>query len=183
MTETRRTFECPIDEIAAYIDGELDAARELELDAHFVSCRLCQTDLNRQKQFLCSLESSLKQERDLELPANFTKVVVANAESTVSGLRRPRERFNAIFICTALGLFGLFALGADTRIIGAVIEQVAIIGAFLGRIVYSISVGIVVILRSIAAPLPGESIVGAALFAMCLFLLIVSLGVLRLRRA
>jgi hypothetical protein len=184
MIEARATtFECPTDEIAAYIDGELSAARELELDLHFAACSPCQRSLNEQKQFLCRLESSLKQDRDLELPPDFAKVVVVNAESTVSGLRRPRERFNALFICVALGLFGLFALGADTRVIRAVIDQVGIVGAFFGRIIYSVSVGIVVILRSIAAPLPGETILGAALFAMCLFLLVVSLGVLRLRRA
>lgn len=186
MTDAKlTTFECPIDEIAAYIDGELDRGREGELEEHFAACGGCVSELNRQKQFLCSLESSLKHEGNLPLPPNFAKLVAVNAESTVSGLRRPRERFNAIFICAALALFGLFALGADgSRVLTAVVEQIAIIGAFLGRLVYSISVGVVVILRSVAAPLPGETIAGAAVFAMSLFLLmLVSLGMRRLRRA
>src|SRR5438445_5520441 len=106
-----RVFECPTDEIAAYIDGEMDAAREFELETHLAACEICSLELNQQKQFLASLNSSLKHEGDLELPANFTKLIVANAESTVSGLRRPRERFNAMFICAGLFLFALFALG------------------------------------------------------------------------
>src|SRR5664279_3152743 len=115
-------FECPSDEIASYIDGELDLTRELELDAHFRECSICTDELNQQKQFVCSLDLSLKHERELELPANFTKTIVANAESTVSGLRRPRERFNAIFICAGLFLFVLFALGTNT---GSYFEEVS----------------------------------------------------------
>src|SRR2546421_46883 len=113
---------CPLDEIASYIDGELDAPREMELDAHFSQCAACSDELNLQKQFLCSLESSLKHESELELPPNFTKQIVANAESTVSGLRRPRERFNALFICAGLMLFILFALGPDA---GRVIDGIS----------------------------------------------------------
>ena len=119
MTEQMniRGFECPSEEIAAYIDGEIELVRESELDVHFAACPICSDELNQQKEFLCRLNSSLKQEGDLELPANFTKLIVVNAESTVSGLRRPRERFNAIFICAGLFLFVLFALGTGVEIL------------------------------------------------------------------
>src|SRR2546423_3864915 len=95
-------FECPTDEIAAFIDGEMDPVREFELETHLALCEICSLELNQQKQFLCGLSSSLKHEDEIELPANFAKLIVANAESTVTGLRRPRERFNAIFICAGL---------------------------------------------------------------------------------
>src|SRR5436190_12740079 len=104
---------CPIDEISAYIDGELDAAREFEMDLHFAGCQTCACELNEQKNFLRNLDVSLGHDREVELPPNFTKLIVANAESTVSGLRRPRERFNALFICSGLLLFVLFATGAE----------------------------------------------------------------------
>lgn len=149
-----RAFECPTDDIAAYIDGELDAVREFELEAHFVTCESCSQELNQQKQFLCGLNSSLKHEGDLELPVNFTRLIVANAESTVSGLRRPRERFNAIFICAGLFLFILFALGTDAAKlfdgVAGIFDQIAAVGGFFVRLVYSIFIGVAIILRSLA---------------------------------
>ena len=189
MTDRRNTtWTCPADEIAAYIDGEIGEARELELETHFAVCEVCMLELNQQKQFLCSLNSSLKQEGDLELPANFAKLIVANAESTVSGLRVERERYNALFICAALALFGLFALGADAgRMFGlasGVVEQIAAVGGFFGRLVYSIFVGVAVILRSIAAPFDTNvSLVVAFGSVLAASLMLVSRELLRFRRA
>lgn len=147
---------CPSFEIAAYLDGELDAHRESELDSHFTSCTACLTELNHQKNFLNQLNSRLSNENDFELPKDFTRQIVANAESSVAGLRRPRERFNAIFIITAFLLFVLFAMGAEAGNVLAgltsALEQSAAVGGFFGRIVYSFFVGVVVVLRTLAAP-------------------------------
>ena len=146
---------CSTEEIAAYIDGELEKAREAEMDAHFSSCKTCAFELNEQKRFLRDLETSLNFGEPIELPANFTRVIVANAESNVSGLRRPGERYNALFICAGLMLFVLFALGPEaSRVIagaGQIFEQMAIVGGFFGHLVYSVFLGIVIIIRSIAA--------------------------------
>ena len=156
MTEAANigVCECPTHEISAYIDGELDLVRALEMDAHFAVCQSCNIDLNLQKQFLCGLNASLKQERDIELPKNFTKLVVANAESTVSGVRRPREFYNAVFICTGLALFVLFALGADAgKMLAGIfgfLDQTATVGGIFGHLVYSVFLGIVIVLRSFA---------------------------------
>lgn len=138
---------CPVDEIAAYIDGELAASREMELDLHFAGCSSCNQELNQQKQFLQSLELSLKEEA-VELPPDFAKIVVANAESNVSGLRRPRERYNAIFISAALGLFVLFALGAQA---GVLVDQVTAVGSFFGHLIYSFFIGLTIIARNLAS--------------------------------
>jgi hypothetical protein len=54
-------------------------------------CSVCADDLNLQKSFLNALDSSLDEETEIRLPKNFTKTVVANAESRVSGLRHPHE--------------------------------------------------------------------------------------------
>ncbi len=149
------TRACPANEISAYIDAELSPARELEIEAHFVVCGECAEELNLQKQFLCGLNSSMKHEGEVDLPADFARHIVANAESTVAGLRRPRERYNAIFICTAMLLFGLFALGADAgRVfngVGVAFEQVSAVGGFFARVVYSIFLGFAIIIRSLAA--------------------------------
>jgi anti-sigma factor RsiW len=162
---------CPSYEIAAYIDGELDTAHEIELDMHFASCSICTDELNHQKHFLCTLNSSLRNEHEIDLPKDFTKQIVANAESHVVGLRGSRERFNAIFIIAALLLFVLFALGADAGSLFSAVktfaEQVTAVGMFLGRLIYSFFVGIIIILRTFAAPFQGGLIVGA-LF-VCIF--------------
>ncbi|MBK8464545.1 MAG: zf-HC2 domain-containing protein [Chloracidobacterium sp.] len=181
-------FECPLDEIAAYIDGELTFTREIELDAHFAACEACSEELNQQKQFLCELDAGLKGEDVIALPADFTKTIVANAESTVAGLRRPRERFNALFICAGLFLFALFALGSDAGKIfnglAVAAEQVAAVGSFFGHLVYSIFLGLAIVVRSFAVQFRFDLVIGliltAAIFA-CLML--ASRRALRLLRA
>ena len=154
-SEAQLKFTCPTDEITAYIDAEISPARELEIEAHFAVCGECAEELNLQKQFLWGLNSSMKHEGEIDLPADFARHIVANAESTVAGLRRPRERYNAIFICTAMLLFGLFALGADAgRVfsgVGVAFEQVSAVGGFFARVVYSIFLGFAIIIRSLAA--------------------------------
>ncbi|MFT3744714.1 MAG: zf-HC2 domain-containing protein [Pyrinomonadaceae bacterium] len=180
--------QCPTHEISAYIDGELDLVRELELESHFASCELCSEELNQQKQFLCSLNSSLKQEREIELPKDFTKHIVANAESNVSGLRGSRERYNAMFICAALFLFVLFAMGAEAdkmfqSAYGFLGQSAAVLG-FFGHLVYSLFVGVVIVVRSFASQFRLDVVVVMAVagfFAAALML--VSRKVLSMRRA
>jgi hypothetical protein len=178
---------CPTEEIAAYIDGELDAAREIELEAHFSECTVCSFELNEQKRFLRDLDASLNCEEPLDLPVNFTKVIVTNAESSVSGLRRSNERYNALFICAGLTIFVLFALGPEaSRVIAAVgqiLEQIAIVGGFFGHIVYSVFLGVVIILRSMAAQTSFDLVFTLAMCVIIIFsLTAVSKRVLRMRR-
>jgi len=181
-------IKCPTDEIAAYVDGELDAALEMQMDLHFASCKACASELNHQKEFLRNLDLSLACERELELPENFVKQVVANAESTVSGLRRPRERFNALFICAGLGLFVLFAMGTDA---GALLDktadalgQTAAIGGIFGHMVYSLFIGIAIVVRSIAGQAQvGVLAVGAMALVIGVFSLYISRRVLRTLKA
>jgi anti-sigma factor RsiW len=160
---------CSPDEIAAYIDGELDPAREVEMDAHFALCGDCGRQLNQQKQFLCSLSSALGNENEVDLPPGFTKLIVANAESNVSGLRRPTEVYNAVFICAGLALFVLFALGSETvgffeRVL-TFLDQIGAVGGFFGRIVYSLFLGASIIVRSLASQIRLDGVMTAALVA------------------
>ena len=167
--------DCQTFDIAAYVDGELTPSRELEMDAHFAECGACLFELNEQKRFLRELESSLHDERAVELPANFTKLVVTNAESSVSGLRRPGERYNALFICVSLSLFVLFASGADSeRVIAGIAQiadQAAAVAAFFGHLIYSLFLGIVIILRTIGSQGSVESISILALFSVSILIL------------
>ena len=181
-------LKCPSVEIAAYIDGELTPKRELELDSHFMECSICADELNQQKQFLCELDLSLKHVGDIDLPADFTKTIVANAESTVSGLRRPREQFNAIFICAGLLLFVLFASGADAgrmlRGVPILFDQVMAVGSFFGHLIYSVFIGISIVVRSFAAQFRYDLAIAVVLTAAsAAALMFISRRVLRMRRA
>ena len=150
IENTASTKLCPSADISSYIDGELDRERESELDAHLLCCSVCSVELNRQKQFLCCLDVSLKGEGEIVLPPNFAKRIVVNAESNVSGLRRPAEFFNAVFICTAILLFILFASGPETLRINNVIDQFIAVGSFCAHLFYDLFLGVAVVIRGFA---------------------------------
>lgn len=153
VPRTSEIAACPRDEIASYIDGELSPAEEAAFDKHLTECGDCRTELKHQKAFLFALNASLESEDDIPLPKDFTRTIVANAESRVSGLRRPREQFTAIFICAALFIFALFALGGEAEIvwvaIGSVVEKIAAVGSFVLRLVFHVSYSIAVVARSL----------------------------------
>lgn len=180
-------IDCPIDEIAAYIDGESKPVRELELDVHFANCRKCSFELNQQKQFLCSLNSSLNQEKSFELPKNFTAVIVAKAESTVSGVRRPTELYNAIFICAGLSLFALFALGSEAGAVFAgaftFFDQIAVVAGFLLYLIYSVFLGFVVVIRSVGTHFRFDVVLMIAIVSIfALLLMLISRKIMGMRR-
>ena len=150
----KKNDECPRAEIVAYIDGELSPREELELEKHFAVCTSCVEELNEQKKLLQALDFGLEDEKEFELPADFTKIVVANAESNVSGLRQPNERFNALLICSALIFLVFLGLGRETngifQPIGKLFEQIWTIGGFVVHLMYDVAVGTVIILRSLS---------------------------------
>ncbi len=153
VPRTSEIAACPRDDISSYIDDELSPAEEAAFDKHLAECADCRTELKHQKAFLFELNASLESEDDIPLPKDFTRTIVANAESRVSGLRRPREQFTAIFICAALFFFALFALGGDPNTawnaFGSVAEKVLAVGAFMLRLVFNVSLSIAVVTRSL----------------------------------
>ncbi|MBA3632202.1 MAG: zf-HC2 domain-containing protein [Acidobacteria bacterium] len=170
---------CPQNEIAAYIDGELSSREELDLEMHFAVCQNCKAKLNEQKKLLCALDFALENEREVELPENFTKVVVATAESKVSGLRRPQERFKSFFVCAALLLLGVLGLGGDARTVLQTFwkagDQFLAVGGFLFHLIYDFAIGTAIILRSLSHQIVFNSAVlfvffsGFFLFALFTF--------------
>lgn len=144
--------DCPRADLAAYIDGELLPREEIELEAHLADCKVCVCELNEQKKMLSALDFALESEREFRLPTNFTQVVVANAESKVSGLRCRRERFNAVFVIAGLFLLFLIGLGGETKTIVATFlkfgEQILAVGSFAAHLIYNIAVAVSIIARS-----------------------------------
>lgn len=178
--------DCPTLEIAAYADGELANERELEIEAHLAECAECSEELRLQKQFLCSLNSSLSGEFDIDLPANFTERLVTNAESSVIGLRRPSELYSAVFVCAALLLFVLFALGPDANaLIGQIVifgEKIAAVGNFVGHVAYSLLVGFGVVLRTVSGQFQIPAVLLMLAGAVLILSYLVSRSRSRLRR-
>jgi len=141
-------------DLAAYIDGELSPREELELEMHMAVCGECGDELNEQKKLLQALNYALEGEKGIELPANFTRVVVANAESKVSGLRRPQERSKSLFVCAALFLLVLIGLGGETRTVlntfAKFADQFLAISGFVWNLIHNVVVAAAIILRSLS---------------------------------
>ena len=177
-SESKILSTCPSPEISAYIDGELSAQDELRFEMHVARCRTCHDDLNLQKSFLNALDTSLDEVEEIELPSNFTRSVVANAESRVSGLRRPHERKNAALICMALIVFSLFALGSSAEktfvAMAAIADKFFAVAAASLHFMYDIALGSAIVFRSLASSFVFGSTIGVlfllAVFVLSLFL-------------
>jgi len=167
-------------EIAAYIDGELLSREELELEMHLAVCQNCKRELNQQKKLLCALDFALENEREIELPKNFTKIVVATAESKVSGLRRPQERSKALFVCAALFLLVLLGLGGETETVlntfAKFADQFLAVGGFVWNLVYDVAIGTAVVLRSVSSQFIFNSTVALGFAVGFFFLSLVALS-------
>lgn len=173
---------CPSMEITAYIDGELMPHEELALEMHLGECSTCLEELNHQKKFLFALNATLEKEKDLELPDNFTKIIVTSAESRVSGLRGSGERFNAVFICAALILFVLFGLGSEAfGSFSRFFDQSFAVLGFAGHMLYSIVLGAAVILKSLSSQFDSSSAFTFVLFAGVFAFLLVAFSRLMFR--
>jgi hypothetical protein len=171
---------CPRAEIAAYIDGELSPQEELDLEMHFAACPTCAGELNKQKKLLCVLDFALDGKEEIELPENFTKVVVANAESKVNGLRCPRERNRALWVSVALFLLVILGLGAETsktvETLGHLGEQFFIVGGFFVHLIHDVTVATTVILRSLCFQFVFKSAVTAILLGIFFLLSLLALS-------
>ena len=154
-------------EIVAYIDGELLPREEIELESHLAICGECRKDINEQKKLLCVLNFALEDEKEFKLPENFTKIVVANAESKVSGLRRPQERPTALIVCAVLFLLVLLGLGRETEAVFNTLadfaEQFLVVAGFAFHLFYDIALGAAIVFRSVGSHLIYNSTVSLAL--------------------
>lgn len=160
---------CPSPDISAYIDGELSADHELELELHMAACRVCADDLNLQKSFLNALESSLD-EKGIELPCDFTKSVVAHAESRVSGLRQPSERRRAAVVFFGLTVLAGIALGSNVGSVFAALtsiaEKLVAVVVSVGHFCYDLALGSLIVFRSLVAGLIFESGITVAILLL-----------------
>jgi hypothetical protein len=101
---------CPRPEIILFIDGELSVREEELLEFHLLNCNICKNELNEQKQLLRAMNFALNEDKNIELPKDFAKVIAVRAESNVSGLRNKKERKIAFFSVTLMFTFALIGL-------------------------------------------------------------------------
>ena len=108
---------CQLEDVAAYLDGELTGVALDAFEQHVRSCAGCAVELRTQRQLLCTLDVAFNDARSFHLPNNFARVVTAHAENDLTGMRNRRERQRALQLCAVLALVSFGLLGAATRAI------------------------------------------------------------------
>ncbi len=117
MDDLNRPNACELEDVAAYLDGELSGDAFDRFEAHLKSCVHCDDELRAQRQLLCTLDVAFSDSRTFDLPHNFTRIVTARAENDLSGMRNKQEGRRALQLCASLALVSFALLGAATRVI------------------------------------------------------------------
>lgn len=120
MSVTIDQYNCPREDIAAYLDGELAGAALECFEMHIAECSECRIELRSQRQLLCTLEAAFNNSARIDLPENFTQVVAKHAEHNLRGLREKSERRRALQLCLMLASVAFALLGAAS---GALVLQ------------------------------------------------------------
>jgi anti-sigma factor RsiW len=118
--EVSTQANCPGEDIAAYLDGELSGEALEGFEAHVGHCAECAGELRSQRQLLCTLEAAFSSTSRIKLPEDFTRVVAKHAEHNLRGLREKSERRRALQLCALLAGVAFALLGAAS---GALVFQ------------------------------------------------------------
>ena len=170
-----------VEQIAAYIDGDLDASACALLEQHLLECRLCNSELYAQRLFMSELDATLTLAPDLPVPRNFAQIVAARAASDMSGVRDGIEHRRAFRFCLILALasFALLGAAASKAVFFSgrtVANQIFGIFGLLWTTLYDVAVGLTVILRVISGALIPESpFTGLAALLLALGIVLLSL--------
>lgn len=126
MSAINDKLNCQSDQIAAYLDGELDDVVCALLEEHIKQCSTCSAELSEQRLLLCTLDSTFGRSSSLALPTDFARVVAARAESDMSGVRDWREHKLALRLCAGMALAAFALLGvASSRVVLGLARRVA----------------------------------------------------------
>jgi anti-sigma factor RsiW len=99
-------------DVAAYLDGELDDGAAARFEQHTKICAPCATALKEQRRLLCVLDAAFGDaQRQLQLPANFTEIVKARAQSDMRSVRHRSERKRAMLVSAGLAALSFALLG------------------------------------------------------------------------
>ena len=181
---------CQLEDVAAYLDGELTGVAVDRFEHHAKTCETCAQELRLQRQLLCTLDVAFSDSRSFDLPNNFTRVVTARAENDLSAMRNRGERNRALQLCALLALIAFALLGAATRTI--VIDPLRsffrvarvlfdLLGHAASDAAATVAVLIRVIGRAVLNTQPGSRLL--LVFAFLFSLSCLSLLIIRYRRA
>lgn len=146
---------CRSEEIAAYLDGELEDAARAQFEQHSLECASCREQLREQKRLLCTLDFALGHDSALPvLPVDFARVVAAHAQSDMSGVRSRDEHKLAFWLCVMLAsaaatlLIGAAALSESVIApLRAVAKPLVMLIGIFWHTIYNAGAGLVVISR------------------------------------
>ena len=147
---------CERANVAAYLDGELDAAASAFFEGHTKVCASCAVVLAEQRRILCLLDTTLRGaslEKKLTLPKNFAEVVTARAQSDMSGMRRQPEHKCAALLCglliaAAFALLGAATLSTAVAPLVAIVHALASVMGMVGNFCADAGASMAVILRA-----------------------------------
>lgn len=175
-------YICQTENIAAYIDGDLEPGLRSALEEHLEQCAHCAAELQAQRLFMCELDSAFASPFDLAVPANFARVVAVRAESDMRGARDVAEHARALRFCIILGLTAFALLGfASSKAVILNVRSVAgkvfgVLG-FFAQSIFDAAAGFTVLSRVVSRGLIADSrLAGLA----GLLLVVLAVGVLSL---
>jgi len=172
---------CNSSVIAAYIDGELEESPRILFEEHVEGCSPCRAELQAHRLFMCELDAVMAQRMDLEVPANFSRVVAARAESDMSGVRSFAERRKALGFCLILALLAFALLSTSARdsifhFVGRLTGSFFGVVSFLWTAFYDAAASLTVIFRVLSRKFVVES------GSLGLLIVLLALGLLLLSR-
>jgi hypothetical protein len=147
-------------------------------------CMFCNAELNEQRRLILALDSTLGTASDLPLPQNFIRIVMARAESDLSGMRDRLEHKRAARFCLILGGAGFALIGAaagKALLVNAwtIVDQALGIFGLLWMALRDAAIGLTVVSRVLGGglvPEPHFAGLVALLLVLALVLLFLLIG-------
>ena len=185
--EALQQISCDEKLIAAYIDGELEAAKRLVVDLHLDDCAHCREELRMHRMFVCELDSVLAQS-EVTVPIDFSHHVAVRATSDLRGIRSASENKKALAFCVLLALAAIALLSDASRVTairsarGFLKTVIGTVAVLLGAI-YDMVASVTVISRVLSRKVIVESnSLGLLLVLFALAILLLSRMIVRYHR-
>ena len=171
-------YICETENIAAYIEGDLEPGLHSALEVHLKECGRCAGELQSQRLFMRELDFALASPFDLAVPPNFAQVVAVHAESDMRGARDTTEHARALRYCVILGLaaFALLGFASSKSVIlnvRAFATRVLGMLGFLTEAIFNAAAGFILIARVVSRGILADSR-GAALAGLLLLVLAIA---------
>jgi predicted anti-sigma-YlaC factor YlaD len=182
MNASTDNLGCQSEQIAAYLDGELDGNSSTLLEEHLKECSRCTAELTEQRQLLCSFDSALGQSGELPLPKDFAQIVAAHAESDMSGVRGRAEHKRALTYCVLLATASFALLGAASinLVFGVgrtIVHRASVVFDLVWTTAYDAVAGMAVISRVLSKGfIPESHLAGFVIVSLLLALAVVLLS-------